>query len=118
MLLLRVEYNANYYKSLLHKLTKIKRSVPAHVDVFARGGTVFVMSLDDGLSAAFLYAAYLKAKKKGLNADLMYARYIDEGWLPEEVRKTGEKWLSRRLSGKNVKMLRSRSITEHIFARW
>jgi hypothetical protein len=34
----------------------------------------------------------------------MYAKYIDEGWLPEEVRKTGAKWLTRRLSEEEIKV--------------
>jgi hypothetical protein len=118
MLLLRVEYEVGYYKGLIMKLAKIKRKNPIHVDIFAGKDEVFVMSLDDGFSASFLYLAYLKAREKGLRASLMYAKYIDEGWLPEEVRKTGAKWLTRRLSEEEIKSLKNLSVTEHIFARW
>jgi len=118
MLLLRVEYEPGYYVAFIRRLTKIRRETPIHVDVVAKKRTIFVMSLDDHLSASLLYAAYLKAKDKGLRADLMYARYIDEDLLPEEVRKAGERWLSKKLSKDEIELLKSRSITEHIFTRW
>jgi hypothetical protein len=116
MLLLRVEYSGSYYSSLLSKLAKIRRRAPIHVDVFSRKGTVFVESLDDGFSASFLYAAYLKAKGRGLKADMLYARYIDENLLPEEVRKAGRKWLSEGLSEEEAELLKSHSITERVLA--
>ncbi|MCC6055930.1 MAG: hypothetical protein LM583_04575, partial [Desulfurococcaceae archaeon] len=89
-----------------------------HVDVFAREDTIYVMGLDDGFSAMFVYMAYRKAKEKGLRANLMYAMYIDESWLPEEVRKIGEKWLYAKLGAKEVEALKKITITKHVLDRW
>jgi hypothetical protein len=118
MLLLKVEHDRRYYNKLLRKLTKIRRKIPIHVDIFLRKGTIFAESLDDGFSTSFLYVAYLKAKEKGLKADLLYARYVDESWLPEEVRRLSEKWMFRELSDEEIDILKKISITEHIFERW
>lgn len=118
MLLLKVEYDAKYYADLLKKLTKLKRKSPIHVDVFSRRGTIFVIGLDDGFSVAFIYVAYLKAKKRGLRTSLLYARYIEENWLPEEVRRLAESWLSGEFSVKDADKLKSYSVTEHVLMRW
>jgi hypothetical protein len=118
MLVAVIEYNHTYYLSLIQKLNRVGRKAPIHVDVFTREGIIYVMSLDDGFSATFVYMAYLKAKEKGLNAKLLYARYIDESWLPEGVKKLGEIWLSRGLRNEEIETLKKITITEHIFDRW
>jgi hypothetical protein len=100
------------------KLSEVKKRNPIYVDVFARRGEVFIISLDDSISASFLYSAYLRAKEKGLKADLMYARHINEDWLPEEIRKAGKKLLYGILGEKEIELLRSCNITEYIFTRW
>jgi len=76
------------------------------------------MSLDDGFSASFVYMAYLKAKERGLDAKLLYARFIDESWLPEEVKKLGEKWVDKKISSKEIETLKKITITEHMLERW
>ena len=118
MLILKVEYNPIYYNNTLLKLRRIMKNYPIHVDIIRRRETIYLMSLDDGFSVAFLYQAYLKAKEKGLEADLLYARYIDEDWLPEEVKELGRKWLSMKLSEKEIESLKNIHITEYIMGRW
>lgn len=119
MLVLKVEGPGSViYKNTMRKLRKTRQRHPIHVDVIKRGGTIYIFSLDDGYSAAFIYQAYLKAKEKGLRASLLYARYIDEDWIPEEVREVGKMWLSKGLSAEDVKTLRGINITEHMFKRW
>jgi hypothetical protein len=118
MLQLKVEYEKSYYVDLINKLNKVKRKIPIHVDMFSRKGIIFITSLDDGLSASFLYSAHLKAKKKGLRSDLIYARYIKEDCIPEEIRRLGEKWLSGKPSNEDVQLFKSINITEYVFTRW
>lgn len=118
MLELHVEYEGSYYRSLLTKLRRAMRRYPIHVDIVKGENTIYMFSLDDGLSVAFLYRAYLKAKERGLKAELIYSRYIEEDWLPEVVRRLGEKWLTKGLDEKDVKLLKDISITEHMFRRW
>jgi hypothetical protein len=118
MLIAMIEHNPAYYESVLSKLNRIREKRSIHVDVFAREGTIYVMGLDDGFSVAFVYMAYLKAKEKGLNAKLLYARYIDESWLPEEVKKLGEKWLYKKLGMDEIEALKKITITEYVFDRW
>jgi hypothetical protein len=118
MLIAIIEYNRAYYYNLIRKHSRVGEKVPLHVDVFAREGAIYVMGLDDGFSATFVYMAYLKAKEKGLNAKLLYARYIDESWLPEEVKKLGGAWLLRGLRNEEIETLKKVTITEHIFDRW
>lgn len=118
MLELHVEYENSYYRSLLFKLRRTMRRYPIHVDIVKGENIIYVFSLDDGFSAAFLYQAYLKARERGLNAELKYSRCIEEDWLPEVVRKLGEKWAKRRLDDEDVKLLKNISLTEHIFRRW
>jgi len=118
MLILKVAYDAKYYNYLIKKLYKVKKKVPIHVDVFLRKGIISVVSLDDSISASVLYAAYLKAKERGLKASLLYARYIDEDWFPEEVRKLSEMWLYERLSMEKIDKLKNYSVTEYMLVRW
>ncbi len=118
MLILKVESNSAYYVRIFKKLKRVMKRYPIHVDVFQRGETIYMISLDDGFSVAFLYQAYLKAKERGLKTDLLYARYIDEDWLPKEVKKLGEKWLSMKLSEKEVELLKNTHITEYVMERW
>jgi len=118
MLILIVKYENVYYHNLIQKLSRTEKRVPIHVDIFIREGSIYVVSLDDGFSASFVYMAYLKAKEKGLNAKLLYARFIDESWLPEEVRKLGEKWMNKKISSKEIETIKKIFITEHIFDKW
>jgi len=48
----------------------------------------------------------------------LYARFIDENMLPEEVRRLGEAWLRKKLSMKEVEALKKMMITEHVFDKW
>jgi len=116
MLILKISGDHLYEKTLT-KLCRIKRKHPIHVDVFKRGDAVYLFSLDDGYSVAFVYQVYLKAKERGLQASLMYARYIDEDWIPEEIRRAAEKWLSKDLSSREVEALKGLSITEYVLNR-
>jgi len=115
MLMAIIEFDSVFYANLVKKLEGVKRRTPIHVDVFTRKGVIYVVGLDDGFSATFVYMAYRKAKERELKASLMYARFIDESWLPGEVRRLGEKWLGKKLSMKEIKALKRTMITEHVF---
>jgi len=106
------------YVNVIQKLNKVKRKHPIHVDVFKRGNTIYFFSLDDGYSIAFVYQTYLRAKERGLQSSLMYARYIDEDWIPEEIRRAAERWILKGLSSSEVETLKRLSITEHVLNRW
>jgi hypothetical protein len=118
MLIAMIDYNESFYTNLIHKYNRTKKRASLYVDVSARKGMIYVSSFDDGFSAAFVYMAYLKARERGLEAKLIYARYIDDEWLPEDVKKMGEKWIYGKLSRKEIEELRKKFITEHIFDRW
>jgi hypothetical protein len=118
VLLLKVEYEKSFYGYLLKEFNRIKKNIPMHIDIFTRKGTVFVISLDDGLSAAFIYMAYCKAREKKLKVSLLYARYIEEDFFPSEIIKIGKKWLNKRVSKREIKLLEKYNITEHVFTRW
>jgi hypothetical protein len=113
-----IGYNESFYTNLIHKYERAREKAPMYVDIFARRGVIYVSGLDDGFSAAFVYMAYLKARESGLEAKLIYARYIDGEWLPEDVKKMGEKWMYRKLGRKEIEELKKKFITEHIFDRW
>jgi len=73
---------------------------------------VYFVVPDEALSDAFAYGVYLRAKEKGLNVDAMYAVSIDlESVLPEDVKRIGTLWISRRLSKEEIGMLKNRFIT-------
>jgi hypothetical protein len=118
VLLLRFEYDRDLYNDLVSKLKRVSARVPIHVDVFRRNVDVYVLALDDGFSCAFLYAAYLRAKEKGLKPSLAYVRFIDEGFLPDDVKELGRKWAHGKLSWKEIEKLKGMSITEHVFSKW
>jgi hypothetical protein len=118
MLIAMIGYNESFYTNLIHKYERAREKAPIHVDISTRRGMIYVSGLDDGFSAAFVYMAYLKARERGLEAKLIYARYIDGDWLPEDVRKLGEKWIYKKLSRKEIEELRKKFITEHIFDKW
>ena len=42
----------------------------------------------------------------------------DEDWLPEKVKELGRKWLSMKLSEKEIESLKNIHITEYIMRRW
>jgi hypothetical protein len=113
-----VEYENVFYHNLIQKLGRIEKKIPIHVNIITRDNTIYIVSLDDGFSASFVYMAYLKAKKRRLDAKLLYARFIDESWLPEEIRKLGEKWIYKKLGKREIETLRKIFITEHIFDKW
>ena len=118
MLIAMIDYNESFYTNLIHKYERAKKRASLYVDIFARRGVIYVSGLDDGFSAAFVYMAFLKARERGLEARLIYARYIDGEWLPEDVKKMGEKWMYRKLDRIEIEELKKRFITEHIFDRW
>jgi hypothetical protein len=118
MLLLRTEWNATYYSFVKAKLRKARAIMPIHVDIFTKKGHIYILGLDDGFSVAFIYLAYIKARDRGLRTELIYARYIDENWIPIEVRKLAEKWLSGTLEEKEIELLKNVTITDYIFSRW
>jgi hypothetical protein len=118
MLIAMIGYNESFYTNLIHKYERAKKRVSLYVDISTRRGMIYVIGLDDGFSAAFVYMAFLKAKEKGLEARLIYAMHIDGDWLPEDVRKLGEKWIYRKLGRKEIEELKKKFITEHIFDRW
>jgi len=118
MIILIVKYENVYYHNLIQKFSRVRKRTLLHVDIFVRENTIYIMSLDDGFSASFVYMAYLKAKERGLDAKLLYARFIDESWLPEEVKKLGEKWVDKKISSKEIETLKKITITEHMLERW
>jgi hypothetical protein len=118
MLIAMIGYNESFYTNLIHKYNRTKKRASLHVDISARRGVIYVSGLDDGFSEAFVYMAYLKARESGLEAKLIYARYIDGEWLPDDVKKMGEKWIYKKLSRKEIEELRKKFITDHIFDRW
>jgi hypothetical protein len=118
MLLLRFEYGKELYDDLVSKVKRVSRRTPIHVDVFRRRVDVYVIALDDGFSCAFVYAAYLRAKEKGLKAFLAYVRSIDESFLPDDVKRLGEKWAHGKLSWEEIEKLKGMTITEHVFSKW
>jgi len=76
---------------------------------------VYFMVPDEALSAAFIYGVYLRAKEKNLNVDAMYAVSTDiESILPEDVKRVGSSWISRRLSKEEINLLKNRFITPNI----
>jgi hypothetical protein len=113
-----IDYNKTFYKKLINKYNRTKKRASLYVDISARRGVIYVSGLDDGFSAAFVYMAYLKARERGLEARLIYARYIDGEWLPDDVRKLGERWMYRKLGRKEIEELGKKFITDHIFDRW
>lgn len=117
-MLLRFEHDRDLYNDLVSKLKRVSRRVPVHADVFRRGGEVYVLAIDDGFSCAFLLSAYVRAKEKSLKASLMYARFIDESFLPEEVVKLARKWAHGKLSWEEIERLKKTSVTEHVFSKW
>jgi len=118
MLIAKIEYHPVFYANLVQKLEFVKRRTTIHVDIFKRKSAIYVVGLDDGFSATFVYMAYYKAREKGLEASLMYARFIDESALPEIVRKLGETWLRKKLRREDVEKLKKMMITEHVFDKW
>lgn len=120
MLLLKVlaKSEKRYIRNLITKFKRVRLRYPLHVDVVNKDGQVYILSLDDGFSATFVYQAYFKAKESGLEADLLYARHIEPESLPEEVRRIGEKWSRKRLNKREVAYLKNISITEHMLSRW
>jgi hypothetical protein len=112
------EYDRDLYNDLVSKLKRVRSRAPIHVEVFRRNVDVYVLALDDGFSCAFLLSAYVRAKERGLRASLMYARFIDEGVLPEEVVKLARKWAHGKLSWEEIGRLKSITITEHVFSKW
>ena len=119
MLIAKIEYHPVFYANLIQKLESVKKRTVIHVDVVARKrSTIYVIGLDDGFSAAFVYMAYYKAREKGLRAELMYARFIGEDVLPDEVRKVGETWLRKKLRREDVEKLKKMMITEYVFDKF
>ena len=39
-------------------------------------------------------------------------------WLPDDVKKMGERWIYGKLSRKEIEEIRKKFITEHIIDRW
>jgi hypothetical protein len=69
-------------------------------------------------SQRLLYIWRVSRLERGLEAKLIYARYIDGEWLPEDVKKLGREWMYRKLCRKEIEELGKKFITEHIFDRW
>jgi len=65
-----------------------------------------VIGLDDGLTLAFIYKLYLTAREGGFKATLARLKYIDDSWIPEEVKGAAEKWLRQGLSSEEAQALR------------
>jgi hypothetical protein len=118
MLLLKVKYDSRYYRYIVRKIAKIRKNTPIHIDILTKRRTIFIASLDDGPSVAFLYFAYLKAKEKGLEPSLLYARYVDDSWIPVWVKESAQKWLSKGLNEGEIEKLKKLSVTEYILTRW
>jgi len=84
-------------------------------DIAYSDTAVYFMVPDEALSIAFVYGVYLKAREKNLNFDTMYATSIDlESMLPEDVKRVGASWISRRLSKEEIKLLKNKFITPNM----
>ena len=84
-------------------------------DIARSDTAVYFIFPDEALSVAFLYSVYLKAKEKGLDAEAMYATRVDpDAVLPEDVKKAGIAWLSKRPSKEEVASLKNRFITPNL----
>jgi len=84
-------------------------------DVAQSDTAVYFIIPDEALSAAFLYRVYLKAREKKLDAKAMYATGMDlDAVLPEDVKKVGIAWLSKRPSKKKIASLKNKFITPNL----
>ena len=72
---------------------------------------VYIVVADEALSAAFVYGAYALARWRGVEAELFHAVSVNPEALPEEVRRVGEAWISRRLRKEEVERLKNKFIT-------
>lgn len=119
MLILRalIDSGSSYYAGMIKKLKEARGRGLLYVDVIKKKHTMYIIGFDDGFSAAFLYQAYLKAKKKGLKVSLFYAKWIEPNDLPEDVKRLGEKWVSEKLNEEEVTHLKNISITEYMLSR-
>ena len=115
MLIAIIEYHPVFYVNLVQKFLYTKRRATIHVDIFKRRNSIYVIGLDDGFSATFVYMAYYKARERGLEASLMYARFIDEDVLPHEIKELGKTWLRKKLKREDIEKLKGMMITEHVF---
>ncbi len=81
-------------------------------DVAYSDSAVYFLVPDEALSVAFVYGIYLKAREKGMRVETMYATPIDlDKVLPEDVKRVGEAWVSRRLSREEISLLKNRLVT-------
>ena len=94
------------YVGIVEKLRRSARRHPVFVDVIKRGDTIYVLGLDDGLTLAFIYKLYLMAREGGFQTALARLKYIDDSWIPEEVKRAAEKWLRQGLSSEEAQALR------------
>jgi len=104
-----------FVKSLVEKYRRNAKQGLVLGEVVYSDTAVYFMVPEEALSAAFAYSVYLRAKEKSLNVEAMYAVSIDlESVLPEDVKRIGLVWTSRRLSKEEIKLLKNRFITPNI----
>jgi len=117
MIIVRIPKNLEkrFVKSLVEKGKKnCKRGVVLG-DVASSDAFVYFIVPDEALSVAFAYNVFLKAKRKNLNVEVAYAVSIDlESILPEDVKRVGSVWTSRKLSKEEIKQLKNKFITPNI----
>lgn len=115
MIILRVPKDEVFTRSIITKYHRnLKRGLVLG-DIAYSDTAFYLIVPDEALSTAFLYGVYLKARERGLDAEAMYATIVDlDAVLPEDVKKAGIAWSSRRLSKEEISSLKNKFITANL----
>ncbi len=112
MLVLRIPKEKTFINNIALKYRRNVKQGLMLGDVAYSDTAVYFMVPDEALSVAFLYSVYLKARERGMRVEAMYATPIDlDKVLPEDVKRVGEVWVSRRLSKGEINSLKNRLVT-------
>jgi len=115
MIIVRIPRESHFISRVVKEYRRNVEQGRVLGDIARSDTAVYLIFPDEALSAAFLYNIYLKAKKKGLNVEAMYATRVDlDAVLPEDVKKVGIAWLSRRPPKKEIESLKNKFITPNL----
>jgi len=115
MLILRLPKGKTAIRSIILKYRRNVKKGLLLGDLAYSNTAAYLIVPDEALSAAFIYSAYLKAKERNMRVEIMYATPIDlEEVLPENIKRIGETWLSRRLSKEEISLFKNRFITSSL----
>lgn len=115
MLILRLPKETSFIRRVASKYKRqVKRGLLlgeiAYSDI-----SMYLLMPEEALSSAFIYSVYLNARIKKISVNAMYATSIDiEKILPEEVKKVGRIWASKKLPKSEIKLLKNKLITSDI----